>query len=983
MNKNVASRTKISIAVSVALGAGLMGAGFAPLALAQQAGDVQRVEITGTRLPSLSLEGPSPVTVITAQDIRTDGLAKTEDLLNNMPQVFAAQGSNASNGASGTAQVSLRGLGAARTLVLVNGRRLPAGSPGSYPADLNQVPAALIQRVEMLTGGASAVYGSDAVAGVVNFIMNDKFEGLQLNLNHSFYQHEQGSPVASIVRGRAATNPSQFVLPNDANDGEISDVSVLLGGNFASGRGNATVYFQYKKEDPVTQANRDYSACALAGGAAGFTCGGSSTAFPGRFTRQDTFASQTPTDAAGNIRAYSGALDQYNYAPLNYYRRPSEKYAFNAFAHYDVFKDLRVYTELGFHDDHTVAQIAPSGVFFGSVDLSGTNAIRFENPLLSAAWRGFLGLAAPGDTRDMFIGRRNIEGGGRQDDIRHSSYRVVFGMKGEAFKHWNYDVFMHTGTVLYSESYKNELGKTKIARALNVVTDTRAGSATLGQPVCQSVIDGTDPTCVPYNIWSLGAVTPAALSYMQIPLMQSGSTKQQVMGANFSADLGNYGIKSPAAKNGVSVALGSERRIERLELNTDANFQNFEGAGQGGPTIPIAGKVTVGDMFAEVRAPLIEGRPLFDLLSVNASYRNSKYSTRKKTDSYGLGLEWAPVKDYKLRGSYQRAVRAANIIELFQSQGNNLFDMPSDPCSGAVPTRSFVDCAKTGVTAAQYGTIQDSPAGQFNYLQGGNTNLKPETADSYTLGLVFTPTRNLSGTIDVWQVKVADAVGVAPPTTILQQCLDSGQFCGSVQRDVFGSLWILNNGRIVSINDNLGGFNTSGIDLAVNYDHRLGAYGRLGLHMVGTYLTKWENEPIKNLGKYDCVGLYGSNCGTPTPKWRHKIRATWITPWNLDLALTWRHIDAVLQEGTSGNPLLAGPTFEVERKLKAQNYLDVAAAWTVNKTFTLRAGVNNLSDVEPPLTSVAGPSIFGNGNTFPQVYDALGRLVFLNLTAKF
>jgi len=390
MNKKVTSRTKISIAVSVALGAGLMGAGFAPVALAQQAGDVQRIEVTGTRLPSLSVEGPSPVTVINAQDIRFDGARKTEDLLNNLPQVFADQGGNVSNGATGTATVNLRNLGSDRTLVLVNGRRLPAGSPILYAADLNQIPAPLIQRVEVLTGGASAIYGSDAVAGVVNFIMNDKFEGLQIDLNHSFYQHEQGSPVASIVRARAVGNPSQFTVPNDANDGEINDVSITLGGNFANRRGNATVFFAYKKEEAVSQSNRDYSACALASNAGGFICGGSGTSFPGQFRIGPTFAApfRTVADAAGNTRAFTND-DVYNYGPLNYYRRPSESYAFNAFAHFDVFSDLRMYTELGFHDNHTVAQIAPSGLF-GQFQTVG-----FDNPLLSADWRTQLGLLAP------------------------------------------------------------------------------------------------------------------------------------------------------------------------------------------------------------------------------------------------------------------------------------------------------------------------------------------------------------------------------------------------------------------------------------------------------------------------------------------------------------------------------------------------------------------------------------------------------------
>src|SRR5437016_6725424 len=308
---------------------------FAQLAYAQQpvqtAERVERIEVTGSRIPTVEAEGPSPVTVMTQQEIRTDGLSKTEDLLNTLPQVYAAQGSNASNGATGTAQVNLRGLGPTRNLVLLNGRRLPPGSPATggytaYAADLNQIPAALIQRVELLTGGASAVYGSDAISGVVNFIMNDRFEGLQVDVDRSFYNHRQHNPdgISDIVNARAATNPSQFQVPgNIGRDGDIKNISLLLGSNFVGSKGNATFFFNYKNEAPVLQGSRDFSACSLNPGDS-FACGGSSTSFPGRFFMNDSGKSFTVADAAGTPRAFSAATDQFNFGPYNYYRRPSE-----------------------------------------------------------------------------------------------------------------------------------------------------------------------------------------------------------------------------------------------------------------------------------------------------------------------------------------------------------------------------------------------------------------------------------------------------------------------------------------------------------------------------------------------------------------------------------------------------------------------------------------------------------------------------------
>src|SRR5712691_716763 len=306
---------------------------------------VERIEITGTRLPALNVEGPSPVTVVNAQEIRMDGLSKPEDILLALPQVNASQTSVQSNGATGTANVNLRNLGPTRNLVLVNGRRLPAGTPQSgafsAAADLNQIPAPLIQRVEVLTGGASAVYGSDAITGVLNFIMNDRFEGLQVDLYHSFYNHQQHNPngVQDNINARAAAGTpvaSFFSVPgNVGSDGPVNGISFTMGRNFADNKGNATMFFGYKKEAAVSQAKRDFSACSINDGDT-FSCAGSSTTYPGRFrTNSGAGAQFTPTDSVGSIRPYAGRPDQFNFAPFNFFRRPSEQFNFNTFAHLD------------------------------------------------------------------------------------------------------------------------------------------------------------------------------------------------------------------------------------------------------------------------------------------------------------------------------------------------------------------------------------------------------------------------------------------------------------------------------------------------------------------------------------------------------------------------------------------------------------------------------------------------------------------------
>ena len=971
-------RKKLSLAVAQAFGAGIFVGLAAPPATGQTtapaAGYQEKITVTGTRIPSPNLESTSPISIITPEDIKIEHPVSTENLLNNMPQVFADQGNMLSNGASATASVNLRGLGAQRTLVLINGRRLPAGDPTFYPTDINAIPTQLIQRVDIYTGGASAVYGSDAVSGVVNFIMNDRFQGVQFDISHSFYNHQQGNSLASVIAQRAETNPAQFHVPGDvSSDGEVEQYGVTMGNDFANGRGNVSLFLGYTRQHSVLQANRDYSACATGESATAFNCGGSSTSFPGRFEDLNSGNSFTIADSAGNVRAFNAATDQFNFAPYNYFQRPDERYQADFFAHYDIQPWMRTYTEFQFMDDRSQAQIAPSGDF-GNEFFANDN-----NPLLSASFKSAFGVT-PNTPGDLLILRRNVEGGGRVDDRRHTDYRGVLGFKGELpfAPAWDYDVWYQMGKNVYSEEYLNDMSKIRIGRALNVVTDPNTG-----QPVCASVLDGSDPNCVPWNIFQLGGVSQAALNYLQTPGFQNGFTEQSVVGGTVSGDLGQYGWRLPWAKDGIGVAGGLDRRVEKLELNTDVEFSTFDLAGQGGPIQPVHGRYTVKEAYAEVKAPIIQDRPWAQLLSVNGSYRYSDYDTGKNTNTWGLGVEWAPVREARLRGSYQKATRAANIIELFLPAGLNLFSMGSDPCGGPSPTATLAQCLRTGLPANKYGSaLLTNPAGQYNYLQGGNTALDPENAKTYTLGVVFQPVRNLSASLDYFKIKVDHVISRVNPANSISQCIASGAFCNLIHRDpVAGTLWLA-GGFITGTNINLAKLETSGIDLNANYTLPVGTWGSLAFTFTGTWLKDLITD--QGLGPYDCAGFYGSVCGVPAPTWRHKFRTTWSTPWNIDASLTWRHLDSVDIDLSSSNALLAGSFSPVIKTLAARDYIDLAGSWAINKTFTLWAGVDNLFDKDPPLTdsTIAGPP-FGNGNTYPQVYDSLGRKIFISLTAKF
>ncbi|WP_241764264.1 TonB-dependent receptor plug domain-containing protein [Hyphomonas jannaschiana] len=948
----------------------------------------ETVYVTGSRIAQPNMTTTSPVTSVSANDVKLQGVTRVEDLVTQLPQAFAAQNSTVSNGASGTATVSLRNLdlggSATRTLVLVDGKRLPYGSPNDAAADLNLIPGQMVERVDVLTGGASAVYGSDAIAGVVNFIMKDDFEGVQIDTQYGFYQHnndyDTNGDLRDVIAQRAVGNPSQFALPDDnVIDGYSKEITAIMGVNTDDGRGNLTAWFGYRNNDEVLQGDRDYSACAIGSATAtGFTCGGSSTSFPGRFTDFDAF-NYTIDPATGEFRDFDAATDQYNYGPLNFYQRPDERYTAGFNGHYQINDYAEAYTQFMFMDYQSNAQIAPSGNFFA------TTSINCDNPLISASQLADIGCTsaniAAGDSIGMYIARRNVEGGGRQDHLGYQTYRGVAGLRGDLYKApgWSYDISASFAQVTLSRSYRNEFSITRLNRALNVVDDGT------GTAVCASVLDGTDPNCVPWDIFTVGNVTPEALAYLQVPLLQTGTTEQNIVSGVLTGDLGQYGFQLPSANSGLQVAIGAEYRRDALESITDNSFATGDGAGQGGPTIGLSGAVDSYDMFAEFQMPLVEGKPGVELLSIEGAYRYSDYSTGISADSYKIGGDYAPTSDIRFRASFQKAVRAPNVIDLFQAQGFNLFDLDDDLCDFTDPAGDGTGgaaCIGTNpwqVTQAQAdGGALGSPAGQYNYLQGGNPDLQPEEAETLTIGFVATPTflPGFSASVDYYNIDITDAISTVGSSVTMQLCYLQGDAdaCQRIQRNANGQLWV-GTGNVVDLNVNIGGVETSGFDISAAYGFDMGKYGSMNLSMNGTLLDSFDVDPVGNAAyAYDCVGKYGNDCFTPTPEWRHRARASWVTPVDgLDLSATWRYIGSA--------DLDTGVTNRVDSTLEEQNYIDLAGQWAAKDWVSFRFGVNNVLDDDPPLSASTGTT--GNGNTYPQTYDAMGRYFFVGATFDF
>ena len=996
--------------------------------------------VTGSRIPQPNLESAAPVTVVSDQDVKLSGSTRIEDVLNQLPSVGAAQASGVSNGASGTAEVDLRYLGAKRTLALVNGRRLMPGDPNSsnQSADLNVIPAALIRRVEVLTGGASSVYGADAVAGVVNFIMDTNFEGVRFDGNYSFYWHNQQDPSIGANGNVSDINDAKgFPYPTGSvSDGHSFDGTVTIGSAFDDGRGHAVAYFGYRKVKPILQDSRDFSTCGLTGAGA-ITCGGSATSDVGNFLDSD-FAN----DAGGTYwsfgpdRTVLPIQTIYNFNPLNYFQRPDERYIAGAFADYEISPAIKPYLEFMFMDDKTLAQIAPSG------DFGNTLLINCDNPLQSAQANAII--CSPGNTVTGFLGtypstndgpvgpfnqddpdtvanedvaeapfqffdaqgnqytqgffqllRRNVEGGPRISDLTHTSWRGVLGTRGDLNPAFSYDAYFQYGRTNYAQVYRNEFSISRLSRALNVVDNPNTPEV---DPVCRSVLDGTDINCVPYDIF--GTPSAAAVNYLNVFGVITGFTSEQVANFNITGTLGEYGIRTPWAEDGFGVNVGAEYRKESLSLSPDQSFQTGDLTGQGAPTLPVDGSFRVLEFFGEAQLPIVQNN-FIDDLSIGLGYRRSGYDLSNgrsfSTDTYKASLEFAPVQDIRFRAAYNRAVRAPNIQELFAPQFVGL-DGSTDPCAGFAISATDYGCLAQGMTVGQL--TPTNPAEQYNGLLGGNPDLNPEKATTKTVGFVFQPRflPRFALTVDYFNIKLKGAVQGFGADSILGDCVDNATAtftpvsCGLIQRDPAGSIWLTANGFVQDVPTNVGGIKTDGIDVNAAYSHSMFGMGNLSWSFVGSYLRRYITD--NGLTEpYDCAGFYGATCsgGTisssaPMPEWRHKARVTWATPWNLGLSLQWRRVGKVKHERLSDDATLQAAPPVLSQRISAQNYFDASVTYDILDRIHLRAGINNLLDNDPPLiTASAGSCPAGpcNGNTYPGTWDALGRYVWLGATIDF
>jgi len=721
-------------------------------------------------------------------------------------------------------------------------------------------------------------------------------------------------------------------------------------------------------------------------GATGPACGGSSTWQGGRFLSFRKPGTTGPATADWVIDPTSGAFrrrqgtDVFNFAPFNFMQRPDTLWRGGGLMNYQWNRHAEAYADIMFMDDFTDAQIAPSGNF------GNTSQLNCDNPMLSPQQRQALCFDmgyGPTDVANVVILRRNVEGGGRVAELRHTGLRFNFGMRGEINDTWRYDAFGLQGQVQSPQRYKNDLNIDRLQNALLIDGDPNNPSTWR----CRS----NDPGCVPWNIFTLGGVSQAALSYLSLPLILDSGTRTRAVQGTLTGDLGNYGFTLPSASQGVTLAIGTGYRQEYMFSEPDLAYRLGLGAGQGGATVPVEGDYDVKEFFTEAVVPLVQGKRGAQDLSLEFGYRFSNYSSTGNAPTYKTMASWAPVEAVRLRTGYNRATVSPSVLALFFPQRLGLGGS-QDLCAGARPSATVEQCERQGVPRSLYGSVLENPAGQYNTFEGGNPTLEQEIANTVTAGVVFTPRAfpGFSATVDYYRIKVDDTIGTLEADDIMNQCVATGdpRLCGLIRRDRFGTLWLLGGteaGFISTINDNVGKLESQGVDVTSSYARAIGRWGVMTTTLAGTILMNQKTDT--GLFAYDCLGFHGNQCGIPTPRWRHTARVSWDTTFNTTFAATWRFIGSTENDDLSPNPALGDPA-NVRRlelnfadKVEAFNYLDLAATLRASRNYSIIAGINNVFDKEPLLGAGLSDVDFGPG--FYGMYDHLGRYFFTGINFQF
>jgi iron complex outermembrane recepter protein len=1013
------------LTTTVLIGASMLGsAAYAQDAQAEVGQTAEAAEadgtivVTGSLIRNPNLESSSPVAVVGAEEVRLRQSNTAEQILRELPGVTPNLGQNVNNGQLGSARVDLRGLGANRNIVLLDGRRI-APSNFSGIVDLNNIPLALIERVDVLTGGASTTYGADAVSGVVNFVTRSDFAGLDAQFSQQI---------------------------TERGDGNVFRADVAIGANFDDGRGNAVLALGYQESDPIYFGDRDYATFTVTSNT-GVAGGDSPTSVPTTFD----LPGAAPALQIGPDGLLTAPYNPFNFNPFNIFQTPFERFNIFSSARYEVSDAVEVYAR-GLYSKNTVRSIiAASGVFGNNLTVPS------NNPFLTPALRNQICTLQGIDPTSasctanpaLPLGltyRRSVELGPRISTFVTSIFDMTLGFRYNIAENIQLDVYGSYGESENEQTLSGYVANSRVQQALNATNPTTCTVNTNG--------------CVPLNLFGpQGTITPEMGAF--IGGITSSVTNFASLAQAHAVVSGDFGASLPWADQPIGFAVGGEYREYRAERRPD-NLAQVPGelGGAGGATLPLRGGFNVYEAFGELIAPIVTDKPFFNELTLEAGIRYSEYSVdaanspKFSATTYKFGVNWEPVESIKFRGNYQRAVRAPNIGELFAPVVQQLTNLLVDPCAGsAVATlpngtanpnfnpglaagqNLRAVCIAQGVPAASIDTVaangtavgvQNPAAGQANITTGGNPNIGPEKATTYTVGVIIRPEDILPGftlTFDYYNIKINRAITYPAAGDSIAFCFNNLTAASAADPNCLAIRRNVQNGRLSGTSTaanpipglpgdltNGGLIKTDGFDLTMNYRTDLG-FAQLNMNFAGNYTLNSQFRSREGGLLRECVGLFSVNCGINTgltvgslqPKFSWNQRTT-LSFEGVDISLLWRHISAFQYEGNLSNSLArgfpnsarqlfngtitgAGPLVGRRvnfNRIPAYDYFDLTTRFDVTENLELTLSVQNLFDKQPPVVgSSAGSTAFNGGNTFPSTYDTAGRRYAATVRIKY
>ena len=930
---------------------------------------IEEIVVTGSRLVRSDLSAPSPVSVLSAANIRSSGNVTIEETLNELPQLAADNTSSANAaGGSGVLTADLRGLGAERTLVLVNGRRfIPANESGFV--DLASIPDALVQSVEIITGGASAVYGSDAVAGAINFKLKDNFEGLEAN--YSYGQTFKG-------------------------DGLTHKIDITVGGNFADDRGNAVINGSFTSRGGVFFEDREFSRLSLFVNNGKLAPGGSSNVPGTRISLKGadlanlvgvnlntceggSRARGVRFDSSGAPVAFCDPQDRFNFAKGNYLLRPLKRYQINGLGHYDVTDNITAYAELIFVDSRNEYQQAPN-----AGELSTNGAPRGElhlpdyanNTTLSQPFRDFLSRNAwkfdpDGDGVAVITstGRRFIETGARTFKYERSSFAITGGLRGDfeiSDKNWQWDSFYQFQRTKSDSDISGEISSVRMSLGLDVIPDPKNP----GKMICRNQFDG----CVPVNPFGIDSISPKAAAFISPNHGSTTVLERQVFGGYVSGEL----LELPAGP--VAAAFGFEHRRENFDFRPDSSEQGGE---FGDPTPPRNGAFNLTEFYAEARVPLITDSPMAEYLGLELAIRTSNYSNFGSVTTWKVGGEWMPIDWIRVRGAYNVAIRAPNLSELFSTvsigftAGDDLCDKDFKPSAAQKAL-----CVAQGVSSGDIDDFEHNNVG-FGVQTGGNPNLTPENSDTWTIGAVISPSEieGLNITVDYYSIKIDNAIAKLNAQYIVNTCFAGGDNstaeCQAIVRTSDGQI-----DYVRAPISNIATEKATGVDLQIDYGFELPSLFALGsddaglkLSFMSSWILKSERTPLPGGTAIDCAGHFGSSCsgfGTPMLPANKQVFNMTYESGPLSVRFQTRRI--------AGFTHFKPDPKNVIKSTPAEFYLDLSTSYQALENVEIFVGIDNIANAQPP---ILGYSLAGDANVDPGLYDLLGRRFFGGVRVKF